>query len=99
MREELLSVGIDIGTSTTQLIFSKLIVENEASAFTVPRISIVDKEIIYRSDVYFTPLISNTIFYQNYRVKLWFRFPIATGSGGWSASIFRFPSCCQFCSG
>ena len=28
MREELLSVGIDIGTSTTQLIFSKLIVEN-----------------------------------------------------------------------
>lgn len=60
MREELLSVGIDIGTSTTQLIFSKLIVENEASAFTVPRISIVDKEIIYRSDVYFTPLISNT---------------------------------------
>ena len=43
MREELLSVGIDIGTSTTQLIFSKLIVENEASAFTVPRISIVDK--------------------------------------------------------
>ena len=60
MREELLSVGIDIGTSTTQLIFSKLIVENEASAFTVPRISIVDKEIIYRSEVYFTPLISNT---------------------------------------
>ncbi len=60
MREKLLSVGIDIGTSTTQLIFSKLIVENEASAFTVPRISIVDKEIIYRSDVYFTPLISNT---------------------------------------
>lgn len=60
MREELLSVGIDIGTSTTQLIFSKLIVENEASAFTVPRISIVDKDIIYRSEVYFTPLISNT---------------------------------------
>lgn len=60
MREELLSVGIDIGTSTTQLIFSKLIIENEASSFTVPRISIVDKEVIYRSDVYFTPLLSNT---------------------------------------
>lgn len=59
MREELLSVGIDIGTSTTQLIFSKLIVENTASSFSVPRISIVDKDIIYRSDVYFTPLISN----------------------------------------
>lgn len=33
MREELLSVGIDIGTSTTQLIFSKLIVENTESNF------------------------------------------------------------------
>lgn len=60
MREELLSVGVDIGTSTTQLVFSKLIIENTASNFTVPRISIVDKEIIYRSEIYFTPLISLT---------------------------------------
>ena len=60
MREEILSVGIDIGTSTTQLIFSKLTVENTASSFTVPRISIVDKEVVYRSNVYFTPLVSNT---------------------------------------
>ena len=58
MREELLSVGIDIGTSTTQLIFSKLIIENMASSYTVPRIVIVDKEIIYKSPIYFTPLIS-----------------------------------------
>lgn len=58
MREELLSVGIDIGTSTTQLIFSKIIVENMASSYSVPRIVIVDKEIIYRSEIYFTPLIS-----------------------------------------
>ncbi|MEG0307674.1 MAG: ethanolamine ammonia-lyase reactivating factor EutA [Clostridium sp.] len=60
MREELLSVGIDIGTSTTQLVFSKLIIENTASSFSVPRISIVDKQVIYRSDVYFTPLKSMT---------------------------------------
>lgn len=60
MREEMLSVGIDIGTSTTQLIFSKLIIENTASSFNVPRISIVDKEVVYRSSVYFTPLVSNT---------------------------------------
>lgn len=58
MREELLSVGIDIGTSTTQLIFSKLMIENMASSYTVPRIVIVDKEIIYRSAIYFTPLVS-----------------------------------------
>ena len=32
------SVGIDIGTSTTQLIFSRLTIENRASSYTVPRI-------------------------------------------------------------
>ena len=58
MREELLSVGIDIGTSTTQLVFSKLMIENVASNFSVPKVVIVDKEIVYRSDIYFTPLRS-----------------------------------------
>lgn len=61
MREELLSVGIDIGTSTTQLVFSKLIIENMASNYSVPRIVIVDKEIIYRSEIHFTPLLSPTV--------------------------------------
>lgn len=60
MREELLSVGIDIGTSTTQLVFSKLMIENIASNFSVPKVVIVDKEIIYRSEIYFTPLHSPT---------------------------------------
>ena len=56
MREKILSAGIDIGTSTTQLVFSNITIENTASSFTVPRILIVDKEIIYRSDIHFTPL-------------------------------------------
>ena len=43
MKETILSVGIDIGTSTTQLIFSKLTIENEASSYVVPRINIEDK--------------------------------------------------------
>ncbi|MSS64958.1 ethanolamine ammonia-lyase reactivating factor EutA [Velocimicrobium porci] len=60
MRETILSVGIDIGTSTTQLIFSRLTIENLASSYTVPRISIVNKEVIYRSNIYFTPLRSAT---------------------------------------
>lgn len=59
MKEELISVGIDIGTSTTQLVFSKLTIQNTVAEFKVPRINITDKEIIYRSDIYFTPLISN----------------------------------------
>lgn len=60
MRETFLSVGIDIGTSTTQLIFCRLVIENLASSYTVPRISIVEKEVIYRSEIYFTPLKSQT---------------------------------------
>jgi ethanolamine utilization protein EutA len=58
MKEKFLSVGIDIGTSTTQLVFSEITIENMASDFTVPRIKIVDKEIVYRSNIYFTPLIN-----------------------------------------
>ncbi len=60
MREVILSVGIDIGTSTTQLVFSNITIENTASNFSVPRIKIVDKNIIYRSEIYFTPLITQT---------------------------------------
>lgn len=59
MHEVINSVGIDIGTSTTQLIFSKLTIENLATSYTVPRISIVDTEVIYRSNIYFTPLIDS----------------------------------------
>ena len=43
-KETLLTVGIDLGTSTTQLVLSELTVENFASAFTVPRISISNKK-------------------------------------------------------
>ncbi|MDO4492425.1 MAG: ethanolamine ammonia-lyase reactivating factor EutA [Clostridia bacterium] len=57
---EILSVGIDIGTSTTQVIFSKISVDNTASYFSAPRIAIVGKEILYKSAVHFTPLKSLT---------------------------------------
>ncbi len=58
MSEFLLSVGIDLGTTTTQLIFSRLEVENTASPSSIPRIQIVNKEIIHRGDIHFTPLLS-----------------------------------------
>ena len=61
MTQELLSVGIDIGTSTTQLIFSRLTLENRANPFSVPRIAIADKEVLYRSGIHFTPLLSDTV--------------------------------------
>ena len=61
MGEQLLSVGIDIGTSTTQLILSRLTLENRAAPFTVPRVAISDREVLYRSDIHFTPLLSDMV--------------------------------------
>lgn len=58
MKEEIISVGIDIGTSTTQLVFSKLILENLSSGARVPEIKIIEKSIFYRSEIYLTPLLN-----------------------------------------
>lgn len=56
MSESLLSVGLDVGTTTTQMILSKLTVENRASGFSVPEMEITGREILYRAPVQFTPL-------------------------------------------
>ena len=53
---ELLSVGLDVGTTTTQMIVSRLTVENKASSFTVPEMEIADRHILYKGMVHFTPL-------------------------------------------
>lgn len=55
LSESILSVGIDIGTTTTQLVFSRIILENTASTFTIPKINIIDKQVVYKSEIYFTP--------------------------------------------
>ena len=54
---ELLSVGLDVGTTTTQMILSRLTVENRASSFAVPRLEIVKRQILYESPIHFTPLL------------------------------------------
>ena len=54
---ELLSVGLDVGTTTTQLIVSRMTVQNSASSFAVPELQITDRQVIYRSPVHFTPLV------------------------------------------
>ncbi|MHA2601468.1 MAG: ethanolamine ammonia-lyase reactivating factor EutA [Candidatus Thorarchaeota archaeon SMTZ1-83] len=55
---ELLSVGIDIGSSTSHLVFSRLTLNRERS-FLNPtnRFMLVDREIIYESEIIFTPLV------------------------------------------
>jgi len=55
--ETLCSIGLDVGTTTTQLIFSRLEIENKASAFTVPELTISAREVVYQSPVHFTPLL------------------------------------------
>ena len=56
MDKQLLCVGLDVGTTSTQLIFSKLDIENRAGSFSVPEMAITDREILYKSPVHFTPL-------------------------------------------
>ena len=61
MGEKLRSVGLDVGTTTTQMILSELTVENLASGFAVPQLEIANRKVSYRGPVRFTPLISDSL--------------------------------------
>lgn len=61
MKTALLSVGIDIGTTTTQMVVSRLTLENQASATRIPDLTIKDRQIVYQSEVYLTPLKDRAI--------------------------------------
>ena len=54
---KLLSLGLDVGTTTTQRIVSELTVEKRAGAFSVPELDITGRRICYKSPVYFTPML------------------------------------------
>jgi len=58
--EVLRSIGLDVGTTSTQLILSELTVENRAGAFSVPEMEIADRKILYRSPIHFTPLLDES---------------------------------------
>ena len=60
MSERLLSLGLDVGTTSTQMVLSQLTIENKASAFAVPEMKIVDRKILYQSPVYVTPLLDES---------------------------------------
>jgi ethanolamine utilization protein EutA len=53
----LLSVGIDVGTTTTQIIFSRLALADVARPGQIPRVAITAREVIYQSPIAFTPLL------------------------------------------
>ena len=53
----MVSVGIDIGTTTTQLVFSELTLVDVARAGQIPRIDIAGRAVLHTSDIAFTPLV------------------------------------------
>jgi ethanolamine utilization protein EutA len=54
---DLLSVGVDVGTTTTQIVFSRLNLQDVSRPGQIPRIDITDRKVIYQSPIVFTPLI------------------------------------------
>jgi ethanolamine utilization protein EutA len=56
---DLLSVGVDVGTTTTQIVFSRLNLQDVSRPGQIPRIDITDRKVIYQSQIMFTPLIDS----------------------------------------
>jgi ethanolamine utilization protein EutA len=52
------SVGIDIGTSTTKIVLSRLSMTNRAPSGFTPDVILQHKEVVYRSPIYRTPLLA-----------------------------------------
>jgi ethanolamine utilization protein EutA len=55
--EWITSLGVDVGTSTTKFIVSRLNISERGNPFSVTRYEIAERKLIYESPVYFTPLL------------------------------------------
>jgi len=58
---ELISLGLDVGTTSSQMVVSRLQVENRGGSFSVPRMEITGRKICYKSPVHFTPLLEGEL--------------------------------------
>jgi ethanolamine utilization protein EutA len=56
---ELVSVGIDVGTTTTQIVFSRLTVRNAHRFGMVPRLEVDTRSVLHQSEPHATPLHSS----------------------------------------
>lgn len=52
---ELISAGIDIGTTTTRVAISRLRIQDTASGFRLPEMRIAEKKLLYRGEAQLTP--------------------------------------------
>ncbi len=57
-RIELLSVGIDVGSSTSHLVFSKLILVRDEKSPTL-KFQIKERKVVYEGRIIYTPLLDN----------------------------------------
>jgi ethanolamine utilization protein EutA len=53
------SVGIDIGSSTSHLVFSRLMLRREGASLS-GRFKVTEREVLYRSEIMLTPYLSGT---------------------------------------
>ena len=58
MAEVIQSVGIDIGTTTLQVVFSVLTLENRGGGFIAPHVVVTKREVTYAGPVHMTPLLA-----------------------------------------
>lgn len=56
---KLISAGIDIGTTTTQIVISELTMKNRLPGARIPKIEITEKKVLYQSPIYMTPIIDH----------------------------------------
>ena len=61
VQREVMSVGIDVGTTTTQVVFSRLVLHDVARPGQVPRIQVDEKSVIHRGEAHQTPLTAPDI--------------------------------------
>lgn len=57
MSQSILSVGIDIGTTTTHMVLSRLSIDTISIFNRLPENSIAAREIVYQSPITFTPIV------------------------------------------
>lgn len=57
----LLTVGIDVGTTSTHLTFSRLILGNTSRANEPTRFAVLRREVVYQSEIHRTPLSGDVI--------------------------------------
>lgn len=59
MEKNIYSMGIDIGTATTQIIFSEIKLEDKSDLEYTSKFEITEKNVIYKSDIYLTPFAND----------------------------------------